>query len=70
MNFSVSGLFASLLFSSLGLIVFKRGRSETNNFLVAIGILLFFYTYFTSSPLADWGIGLALTGGAYHYWNG
>jgi hypothetical protein len=69
MNFSVSSLMASLLFSTLGLVVFRRGRAEANNLLVIIGILLFAYSYFTSSPLADWGIGLSLSFVAYFFWN-
>ncbi len=67
MNFSVSSLFAGLIFGIIGWYIFKHGRKTANNHFVFIGIVLMIYPYFTKGPLADWGIGAGLCGLAYHY---
>ena len=69
MNLSLSGIMAGLIFSAVGLFAFRRGKSESNLYLVVLGIVLMGYTYFTSSPLGDWGVGIALCGGVYFYWD-
>ena len=68
-NISVSSIFASILFSGIGLIAFRRGKAEGNIPLIIIGIVLFIYTYLTKNAWQDWGLGAALTGGVYYYWN-
>ena len=68
-NLSVSSIIASILFSGVGLIAFRRGKSEGNIPLIIIGIILFIYTYFTKMPWQDWVLGGALTGGVYYYWH-
>ncbi|MDH4468720.1 MAG: hypothetical protein QE271_11740 [Bacteriovoracaceae bacterium] len=62
MNFSLSGILASLIFSTLGIYFFKRGRKDLNNGLVVIGILLFGYSYFIESDFWMWTTGALLTG--------
>jgi hypothetical protein len=69
MDFSASSILAGLIFSTFGLIVFRRGRSQDNHILVITGILLFAYNIFTPSAFADWGIGLSLSFVAYFFWN-
>ncbi|MGZ3691593.1 MAG: hypothetical protein ACXVAX_08820 [Pseudobdellovibrio sp.] len=69
MNISVSSIFASLLFSGIGLIALRRGKGESNIPLIIIGIVLMAYSYFTKSPWQDWLFGAGLTGGVYYYWH-
>ena len=68
MNFSISSLFAGILFSSVGLYLIKVGRSRGNIKLAIVGVIMLLYTYFTSSPWVDWGLGSALCGAAYFAW--
>ena len=68
MNFSISSLFAGILFSSAGLYLIKVGRSRGNIKLAIIGVVMLLYTYFTSSPWVDWSLGSALCGAAYFVW--
>lgn len=69
LNFSISSIFASLIFGTIGIIVFRRGKKESNFKLLFIGLGLMLYTYFTSGYLLDWGLGLALSFAAYYYWS-
>ena len=68
MNFSVSSLFAGIVFSSAGLYLLKVGKSRGNIMIAIIGVVMMMYTYFTASPWLDWGIGFALCGAAYLVW--
>lgn len=65
---SMSSIMASFIFSVIGFWLFREGkrRSEVKLMLVAIGLMG--YSYFTSSPAADWGIGLGLCGLGYMFW--
>lgn len=65
---SISSLMASFIFSVIGLWLFREGKRRTEARLMLIGIAMMLYTYVTSSPIADWGIGLALSGLAYMFW--
>lgn len=69
MNLSISSIFASLMFGTIGFIVFRRGKQESNFKLLFIGLGLMLYTYFTSGYLMDWGVGLVLSFAAYYYWS-
>lgn len=68
MNFSVSSLFAGILFSSAGLYLLKVGKSRGNLTLAIIGVTMMAYTYFTANPWLDWGIGAVLSAAAYFVW--
>lgn len=65
---SMSSFMASFLFSVIGFWLFKEGRRRAEVRLTLIGVSLMGYSYFTSSPAADWGIGLGLCGLAYLAW--
>lgn len=67
MNFSASSLISGFIFGVIGWYVFKHGRKNSNNYFVTIGIVLMVYPYFTRGPVADWGVGAALCGLAYHF---
>ena len=67
-DISLSSLAASFVFGVIGFWLFKEGKRRTEVRLVIIGITMIGYSYFTGSPLADWGIGLGLCGLAYFYW--
>ncbi len=67
MNFSISSLFAGLIFSVIGLYVFRVGKRETNITLIVLGLVLMLYTYFTKSAAQDWLIGAALCGISYYF---
>ena len=67
-DFSVSSFMASFIFSVIGLWLFKEGRRKAEVRLAIIGVSMMGYSYFTSSPAADWGIGLLLCGLAYLSW--
>lgn len=69
LNFNISSLIASLVFGLIGWYVFKRGRKDANNRLVAIGVIMMLYPYFVSGAIWNWGIGVVLCEGAYYYWD-
>ena len=68
MDFSISAIAASLLFSTIGILLLKEAKRRSNLKLIPIAILLMGYTYFTSNPWMDWGVGFALCALAYHLW--
>jgi len=68
LNISASSLFAAIVFGSIGLFLFQVGRKRSNVPVLIIGIVMMAYSYFTSSPVADWGIGLGLSAAAYYFW--
>jgi hypothetical protein len=57
----------SLIFSVIGVWLFRKAKKETNFTLLFIAVALMFYSYFTKGPLADWGVGLGLCGLAYYF---
>ena len=67
MNFSISSLFAGLIFSVIGLYVFRVGKRETNVTLIVLGLVLMLYTYFTKNSAQDWLIGAALCATSYYF---
>jgi len=66
-DISASSLIASLIFSIIGIFVFRYGKKEQNIPLVITGIGLMTYSYFTHGPIQDWGAGAILCGVAYYY---
>lgn len=67
-SISISGLFAGLLFGLIGMWMFRQGKKNLNHPVLIIGICLMAYPYFTTSPVADWGLGVLLCGLAYYLW--
>ena len=65
MNFSISSLAASFIFSVFGFYVIKRGKTHGDLRWIGIGLALVVYSYFFSNPFLVWGIGAALLGYAY-----
>lgn len=65
MDFSLSAIFSSLLFSTIGFYVFRWGRKNNDFKIIFIGIALMAFSYFTTGPWADWGVGFILCGLAY-----
>jgi predicted alpha/beta hydrolase len=61
----LSTIFASLIFSVVGLFVFRLGKREGQLKLMIIGVVLMTYTYFTGNVWADWLVGLGLSALAY-----
>ena len=64
----MSSLMASFVFSVIGFWLLREGKRRANIPLIVISVLLMGYTYFTSTPLTDWGIGIGLCGAAYFFW--
>jgi hypothetical protein len=60
---------AGLLFSTIGLWLIKQAKQKGNIKLLPIAIGLIAYSYFTTQPIFDWGIGIALCAAAYHFWD-
>ncbi len=65
MSFEPWSLMGSLIFSGIGFIAFRYGRSTANFQLVALGGALMAYSYFTPTALLTWGVGAALTAAAW-----
>ena len=64
--FSVSSIFANLIFGVIGFYLFRAGKQNSNMKHVALGLVLMIYTYFTNGALMEWVIGLGLCGLAYY----
>lgn len=69
MTITPSAIFSGIIFGIIGLYVFRDGRRKTNYFTVFIGVGLMVYPYFTTGPLADWGVGIILCIAAYYLRN-
>ena len=65
LDLSPVGLFGGLVFSTIGLFVFRRGKKESEFKVIIIGMVLMGYPIFVSDHRLLWGIGLALSGWAY-----
>ena len=67
-DISLSSLAAGFVFSVIGFGLFKEGRRRAEVRIALVGVTMIGYSYFTSSPAADWGIGILLCGLAYMWW--
>lgn len=65
---SLSSIAAGFIFSVIGLWLFREGKRRSEVRIMLIGLAMMVYSYFTSSPVADWGIGLTLSALAYMFW--
>jgi hypothetical protein len=68
LDISMSQIMAGLIFGAIGLWMFRRGKHNANMKVLAIGLALMVYPYFTHGPWQDWGIGIALCGFASYVW--
>ncbi len=60
LNFNFSALIAGLIFSTIGIFIYKSGRKNAHIPDVIIGITLIIYTYFLDNDYLIWGIGVLL----------
>jgi len=58
---SMWGVLASLLFSSIGIFYFKRGKDNNDMLLLVSGIALLVYPYFLADTFYISAVGAALT---------
>ena len=65
---SMSGIMSSFIFGVIGIWMLRQGKRNANYATACFGFSLMIYPYFTSGPLADWGVGFALCGLAYYFW--
>ncbi len=65
MDFSISAIASSLIFSVIGFYVYREGRKRTDLRITLLGLALMTFSYFSSGPWADWGVGLALCAATY-----
>lgn len=63
-----AALFASLIFSIIGLVAFRHGKKNTLLAPTILGIALMAYTYFVDGIWLVYGIGLALCAALYYLW--
>ena len=68
-HFTTSQIIASLLFSVIGIYLFRLGKKTTKYSLIFTSIALMVYPMFTTGWLQDWGVGLLLCGLAYYFHN-
>jgi len=59
-HYSWSAIIAALIFSVIGLWMFRQGKRNGNYKVLIIGIALMFYGYFTPGAWMAWGVGTAL----------
>jgi hypothetical protein len=69
MNFSISSLFAGLIFGTIGFWILKESRKKGSFYLMGIGLTLMVYPYFTPNAWVDWGAGIALCFLARQLWD-
>ena len=67
LNFSLSSIFASIVFGVSGLYIFRYGKREANLTLVGFGVALMTYTLFTKAAWQDWGFGIVLLAASYFF---
>jgi hypothetical protein len=67
LDISPSAIFSGLIFGAIGIFIFRLGKRESHLPLLLIGIALMVYPYFTTGPLADWGVGALLCAAAFYF---
>jgi hypothetical protein len=68
-NFSFSSLLAGLLFGIVGMWLLREAKRRANLYNVVIAVLLMIYPFFVSTSFLTWGVGCALCGSAYYFWD-
>lgn len=66
MSFDPWSLMGSLVFSGIGFVAFRYGKTTANFSLVALGGALMVYSYFTPTAPLTWGVGAALSAAAWY----
>ena len=69
LHFTASQIIASLVFTVIGLYIFRRGKKLLNFPLIFISIIMLTYGFFSTGPWMDWGLGAGLCVLAYYYWD-
>lgn len=62
---TAAGLVFGLIFSTIGLVMFRRGKGETDLPKLVCGLLLMAYSYFLSNTYLIVGLGVLLAGGPF-----
>jgi|GEM_PF-2149171 len=68
-NFSMWTLFGSLIFSSIGLWLWRQAKNRDSTELLIISVVMIGYSYFTPSARLTWGIGVVLCFLAKRAWD-
>jgi hypothetical protein len=58
-------IIGSLLFSVVGLFLMREGKRQVDYQKAIMGIILMFYSYFISSTIWVWVVGILLTAAGY-----
>lgn len=69
LEFDFSSMMAGFVFGVVGLWLIRQAKVQAKFSLGFIGLAMMIYPYFVSGPLANWGIGVALSYLAYREWN-
>ncbi|MCE5300581.1 MAG: hypothetical protein LLG37_06890 [Spirochaetia bacterium] len=69
-GFSIAALFGGLLFGTLGIYVFGRGKKRQNAWLMVTGVLMIVFPYFIREAFIIFLIGALLCGVFYWKRNG
>ena len=67
-DISISSVLSAIIFGIIGYWLYRRGKQYSRFDILAIGVALMIYPYFTRGPWGDWGVGFALCGLAYYFW--
>ncbi len=68
MEFSLSEIIASLVFSIIGIWLFREAKRKNNLPLIIISMLLMTYSLFINNIFLNWGVGFLLCYLAYEKW--
>jgi hypothetical protein len=60
MDFSVSNLFAGLVFGAFGISIFRLGKKRAHPAAIVTGLALMIFPYFIENTILMWVIGSAL----------
>lgn len=61
-------MIAGFVFGVIGLWMIREAKRRANLIIAVIGVLLMSFTFFTSHPAMDWGVGFTLCAVAYFFW--
>ncbi len=68
-SISIPGLIAGLIFSTVGLWLWRQPKAKEDIRLRLTAAVLIVYTYITPGPISDWTFGILLCGFAYFLWH-